>query len=246
MFFFSSKRRHTRCALVTGVQTCALPIWLEKHFLTQVFPILTPQALDPAHPFPFIPNQGLSVVFDLVRLSDKEPVRELVMIPPTLSRWVRIPGKPARYMAMEAILRRFSGLLFPGYQIVDSGVFRILRDSDIEIEEEAEDLVRYYRSAIKRRRRGRVIRMEIEAGLPPAVEEMLQDMLQGHESIIAEVDGFVGIGELSGIVDEDRPDLKFATYAPRFPERIRGHGGECCGGHRYREETGEGERVVGS
>src|SRR3546814_1318173 len=98
------------------------------------------------------------------------------MIPPTLSRWVRIPGKPARYMAMEAILRRFSGLLFPGYQIVDSGVFRILRDSDIEIEEEAEDLVRYYRSAIKRRRRGRVIRMEIEAGLPPAVEEMLQDM----------------------------------------------------------------------
>src|SRR3546814_14366341 len=119
------------------------------------------------------------------------------MIPPTLSRWVRIPGKPARYMAMEAILRRFSGLLFPGYQIVDSGVFRILRDSDIEIEEEAEDLVRYYRSAIKRRRRGRVIRMEIEAGLPPAVEEMLQDMLKGHESIIAEVDGFVGIGELS-------------------------------------------------
>src|SRR3546814_6664968 len=101
---------------------------------------------------------------------------------------------------MECILRRFSGLLFPGYQIVDSGVFCILRDSDIEIEEEAEDLVRYYSSAIKRRRRGRVIRMEIEAGLPPAVEEMLQDMLQGHESILADVHGFVGIGELSGRV----------------------------------------------
>src|SRR3546814_18261470 len=98
--------------------------WLEKHCLTQVFPILTPQALDPAHPFHFIPNQGLSVVFDLVRLSDKAPVRALVMIPPKLSRWVRIPGKPARYMAMEDILRRFSGFLFQGYQIVDSGVFR--------------------------------------------------------------------------------------------------------------------------
>src|SRR3546814_6900261 len=128
---------------------------------------------------------------------------------------------------MECILRRFSGLLFPGYQIVDSGVFRILRDSDIEREEEAEDLVRYYRSAIKRRRRGRVIRMEIEAGLPPAVEAMLPDMLQGHESIIADVDGFVGIGELSGIVDEDRPALMFAPYALRFSERIREHGGGC-------------------
>ncbi|MBK5264951.1 MAG: RNA degradosome polyphosphate kinase [Alphaproteobacteria bacterium] len=207
-----------------GAETDA---WLETHFMTQIFPILTPQALDPAHPFPFIPNQGLSVVFDLVRLSDKEPVRELVMIPPTVSRWVRIPGEPARYMAMEAILRRFSGLLFPGYKVHDSGVFRILRDSDIEIEEEAEDLVRYYRSAIKRRRRGRVIRMEIETGLPPAVEEMLQDMLQGHEATIADIEGFVGIGELAAIVDEDRPDLKFEPYAPRFPERIREHGGDC-------------------
>src|SRR3546814_18982211 len=137
----------------------------------------------PTHSFPtrpspdLIPSQGLSGVFVPVRLSVKEPVRERVMMPPTWSRWVRIPGKPARDMAMGAILRRFSGLLFPGYQIVDSGVFRILRDSDIEIEEEAEDLVRYYRSAIKRRRRGRVIRMEIEAGLPPAVEEMLQDQI---------------------------------------------------------------------
>ena len=209
--------------------------WLENQFLTQIFPILTPQALDPAHPFPFIPNQGLSVVFDLVRLSDKEPVRELVMIPSTVSRWVRIPGEPARYMAMEAILRRFSHLLFPGYEVKDSGVFRIIRDSDIEIEEEAEDLVRYFRSAIKRRRRGRVIRLEIEVGLPPAVEEMLQDMLQGHEAIITEVEGFVGIGDLSGIVDEDRPDLKFEPYAPRFPERIREHGGDCFAAIRAKD-----------
>lgn len=215
-----------------GAETDA---WLENHFLMQIFPILTPQALDPAHPFPFIPNQGLSVVFDLVRLSDKEPVRELVMIPATVSRWVRIPGDTARYMAMEAILRRFSYLLFPGYEVKDSGVFRIIRDSDIEIEEEAEDLVRYYRSAIKRRRRGRVIRMEIEVGLPPAVEEMLQDMLQGHESIVAEIDGFVGIGDLSGIVEEDRPDLKFEPYAPRFPERIREHGGDCFAAIRAKD-----------
>jgi polyphosphate kinase len=181
--------------------------WLRDHFLSQVFPILTPQALDPAHPFPFIPNQGLSIVFDLERLSDKQPIRELVMIPSSLA----------------------------GYRVRNSGVFRIIRDSDIEIEEEAEDLVRYFRSAIKRRRRGRVIRMEIEERIPEPVEEMLQDMLQGHEAIIAEVEGFVGIGDLSGVVDEDRPDLKFEPYAPRFPERIREYGGDCFAAIRAKD-----------
>ena len=209
--------------------------WLRDHFLTQIFPILTPQALDPAHPFPFIPNQGLSIVFDLQRLSDKQPIRELVMIPATLDRFVRVPGDTARYMALEAVVRRFSGDLFPGYQVRNSGVFRIIRDSDIEIEEEAEDLVRHFRSAIKRRRRGRVIRMEIEERIPEPVEEMLQDMIQGHEAIIAEVEGFVGIGDLSGIVDEDRPDLKFEPYAPRFPERIREYGGDCFAAIRAKD-----------
>ena len=209
--------------------------WLREHFLTQIFPILTPQALDPAHPFPFIPNQGLSIVFDLERLSDKQPIRELVMIPSSLARFVRVPGEPARYMALEAVIRRFSEDLFPGYRVRNSGVFRIIRDSDIEIEEEAEDLVRYFRSAIKRRRRGRVIRMEIEERIPEPVEEMLQDMLQGHDAIIEEVEGFVGIGDLSGIVDEDRPDLKFEPYAPRFPERIREYGGDCFAAIRAKD-----------
>ena len=218
-----------------GSMVAKIDDWLENHFLNQIFPILTPQALDPAHPFPFIPNQGLSIVFDLERLSDNQPVRELVMIPATLSRFVRIPGTPARYMALEAVIRRFSNRLFPGYKVKDSGVFRVLRDSDIELEEEAEDLVRYFRSAIKRRRRGRVIRLEVEQGIPEAVEDMLQDMLQGHDSIIAEINGFVGIGDLAVIVDEDRPDLKFEPYAPRFPERIREYGGDCFAAIRAKD-----------
>ena len=209
--------------------------WLREHFLTQVFPILTPQALDPAHPFPFIPNQGLSIVFDLERLSDRQPIRELVMIPSSLARFVRVPGDHARYMALEAVIRRFSADLFPGYRVRNSGVFRIIRDSDIEIEEEAEDLVRHFRSAIKRRRRGRVIRLEIEERIPEPVEEMLQDMLQGHEAMIAEVEGFVGIGDLSGVVDENRPDLKFEPFAPRFPERIREYGGDCFAAIRAKD-----------
>ncbi|MDX3899900.1 MAG: RNA degradosome polyphosphate kinase [Sphingobium sp.] len=209
--------------------------WLRDHFLNQIFPILTPQALDPAHPFPFIPNGGLSIVFDLERLSDKQPIRELVMIPSSLARFVRVPGERARHLALEAVIRRFSDELFPGYRVRNSGVFRIIRDSDIEIEEEAEDLVRYFRSAIKRRRRGRVIRMEIEERIPEPVEEMLQDMLQGHDAIVEEVEGFVGIGDLSGLVDEDRPDLKFEPYAPRFPERIREYGGDCFAAIRAKD-----------
>lgn len=232
-------RRHLAMAnidvVVDGSMASDAEVWLQNHFMTQIFPILTPQALDPAHPFPFIPNLGLSVVFDLERLSDGASVRELVMIPSSLPRFVRIPGNPARYVAMEAMLRRFSGLLFPGYKVRDSGVFRIIRDSDIEIEEEAEDLVRYYRSAIKRRRRGRVIRIEVESGIPESVGEMLSDMLSGHDSVVAETDGFIGIGDLALVVDEDRPDLKFTPYAPRFPERIREHGGDCFAAIRSKD-----------
>lgn len=209
--------------------------WLDKHFREQIFPILTPQAIDPAHPFPFIPNLGLSVLFDLERLSDGHQLRELVMIPSSVRRFVRLPGVRPRYMPMEAVLRRYTDVIFPGFKVRDSGVFRIIRDSDIEIEEEAEDLVRYFRSAIKRRRRGRVIRLEVEARIADPVEEMLQVMLQGQEAEVAETDGLVGIADLAQIVDEDRPDLKFEPYSPRFPERIREYGGDCFAAIRAKD-----------
>ena len=201
--------------------------WLETHFREQIFPILTPQALDPAHPFPFIPNKGLSVIFDLVRRSDKEPIRELVMLPATMARFVRIPGEVARYVAIESILKRFAPLLFPGYEVHGAATFRVLRDSDIEIEEEAEDLVRYFANAIKRRRRGRVIRLELETGTADALAAVLKDELGGADAIITESGDLLGIGDLDGIVDEDRPDLKFPPFSPRFPERIREFGGDC-------------------
>ncbi len=201
--------------------------WLRNHFLTQVFPVLTPQALDPAHPFPFIPNRGLCLSFNLTRISDREKVQELVILPTTLPRFLRLPGERAAYIALETIIRRYSGLLFPGYRVDESILFRILRDSDIEIEEEAEDLVRYYRTAIKRRRRGKVIRLEIEKSVSPAVEEMFQSMMLGEDATTVETDGFVGISDLALLVEEDRPDLKFVAYSPRFPERIREYGGDC-------------------
>ena len=201
--------------------------WLDSHFREQIFPVLTPQAIDPAHPFPFIRNKGFSLIFDLKRLSDGEPIRELLMVPSTLPRFVRLPGEEARYIAIETLIRRHICTIFPGYAVLGGGAFRIIRDSDIEIEEEAEDLVRYFRSAIKRRRRGRVIRLKIEAGMPDALEALVRDGLDASEAIITESTGFLGIGDLEALVEEDRPDLKFPPYSPRFPERIREHGGDC-------------------
>jgi len=201
--------------------------WLRQHFLDQIFPVLTPQALDPAHPFPFIPNKGLSLVFDLVRQSDKLGIRELVMIPSGLPRFIRLPGESATYVSVETTIQEFSDILFPGYSVISSGLFRVIRDSDIEVEEEAEDLVRYFRSAIKRRRRGDVIRLEMGPKLAEPVVAMLRENLLHDGATESRINGLVGVGDLDILVDEDRPDLKFTPYSPRFPERIRDHGGDC-------------------
>lgn len=205
----------------------ATDAWLRQHFLDQIFPVLTPQALDPAHPFPFIPNKGLSLVFDLVRQSDSQRIRELVMIPSGLPRFIRMPSETATYVSVESVIQYYSEQLFPGYDVASSGLFRIIRDSDIEVEEEAEDLVRYFRSAIKRRRRGDVIRLEMGPGLSDSVVAMLRENLLTEGATESRVEGLVGIGDLDLMVGEDRPDLKFTPYSPRFPERIREHGGDC-------------------
>ncbi len=201
--------------------------WLEQHFVDQIFPVLTPQALDPAHPFPFIPNKGLSLVFDLIRESDNRNIRELVMIPSGLPRFIRLPLEPATYVSVESVIQFYSGRLFPGYKVTNSGLFRIIRDSDIEVEEEAEDLVRYFRSAIKRRRRGDVIRLEIGPDISDSIVAMLRGNLLTEGATESRVDGLISLGDLDLLVEEDRPDLKFTPYSPRFPERIRDHSGDC-------------------
>jgi polyphosphate kinase len=209
--------------------------WLETHFREQLFPVITPQALDPAHPFPFMRNKGMAVMFDLVRRSDKEPIRELVMLPNAMPRLVRLPGEGARYIAVESLLKRFSNLMFPGYDVLGAAEFRVLRDSDIEIEEEAEDLVRYFANAIKRRRRGRVIRLELETGMSEALASVLREELGGSDTIVTESGAFLGIGDLALLADEDRPDLKFTPFTPRFPERIREFGGDCFAAIRAKD-----------
>ena len=201
--------------------------WLDAYFTDQVYPVITPQAIDPAHPFPFIPNKGFSLIFDLQRISDGEPIQELLMVPATLPRFIRLPGEADRFVAIETLIRRQIGTLFPGYILLGGGAFRIIRDSDIEVEEEAEDLVRFFRTAIKRRRRGRVIRLKLEAEMPENLALMVREGLSATEALVYESTGFLGIGDLELLVDADRPDLKFTPFAPRFPERIREFGGDC-------------------
>ncbi|MFN3370927.1 MAG: RNA degradosome polyphosphate kinase [Sphingomonadaceae bacterium] len=209
--------------------------WLEGHFLAQIFPVLTPQAIDPAHPFPFIPNKGFSLAFEMRRRSDREPLEALLMLPAMLPRFVRLPGRAARYIAMEQVLIRFFGLIFPGFDLVGHGAFRIIRDSDIEIEEEAEDLVRFFQVAIKRRRRGQVIRLKVQADMPAGLKAKVREALAVDPRDVVEVDGILGIADLAQLVEEDRPDLKFEPYTPRFPERIREHGGDCFAAIRAKD-----------
>jgi len=207
--------------------------WLDQHFREQIFPVLTPQAIDPAHPFPFIPNTGPSLIFELKK--GKVSVRELIMAPAALPRFFRIPGESGRYIALETLIRRKTDYLFPKYEILRGGAFRIIRDSDIEVEEEAEDLVRYFRTAIKRRRRGRVVRLELEPGMPDGLVDEVLEGLDAQSAIISGSRGFLGMNDLSQLVDEDRPDLKFVPFNPRFPERIREHGGDCFAAIREKD-----------
>ncbi len=209
--------------------------WLDRHFHDHIFPVLTPQALDPAHPFPFIRNIGFSLIFDLRRPADGGSIRELVMAPATLPRFVRLPGEHARYVAIETLIRRKIGTLFPGYELIGGGAFRIIRDSDIEIEEEAEDLVLYFRNAIKRRRRGRVIRVERESGMSDELVALVRTGLDADAALWSVSPGILGIADLDQLTREERPDLKFPPYSPRFPERIREYDGDCFAAIRAKD-----------
>lgn len=218
--------------------------WLKAFFLNEILPIITPQALDPAHPFPFVQNEGMGLLFTLSRDETAEQIIEMVLIPSALPRFVRVPdevtgadagGGGALYISIASLIQRYASALFPGFTIEGDGLFRVLRDSDIEIEEEAEDLVRTFRSAIQRRRRGQVIQLELEEDFDPAAETLLLEQLGINEAAVIKTDGMIGIDGLAEIVAEDRPDLKFDVYSPRFPERIREHDGDAFSAIREKD-----------
>ncbi len=213
--------------------------WLSGWFMERVFPVLTPLAIDPAHPFPFIPNMGLVMALRLVREEDGHMMRALLPLPSQVDRFVRLPGSqgggPIRFVVMEDVIRLFMNRLFPGFGVTGQGMFRLIRDTDVEFEEEAEDLVRSYETALKRRRRGVAIHLSLSAAMPEDLRAIVADEVDATPDEIYIQRGLLGVADVKQLIVDDRSDLLFPPYTPRFPERIRDFGGDCFAAIRAKD-----------
>ncbi len=212
--------------------------WLDGAFMERVFPVLTPLAIDPAHPFPFIPNMGLVMGLLLLREEDGQGMRGLLPLPSQVERFVRLP--PAqdgsiRFMLLEDLVLMFLDRVFPGFRVTGRGLFRLIRDTDVEFEEEAEDLVRSYETALKRRRRGLVIHLSLASDMPTELRELVADELDAPPDEVDEHDGIMAVADVKQLIVDDRPDLLFPPYTPRFPERIRDFAGDCFAAIRAKD-----------
>jgi polyphosphate kinase len=203
--------------------------WLEKQFKQIIFPVLSPLAVDPAHPFPFIPNLGYGLVVKLQPEKGGEPMNALIILPEQLKRFMRLPGRSnddIRFISLHRVVVMFMEILFPKHRLISHGIFRIIRDSELEFDEEAEDLVRTFESALKKRRKGNVVRLTVNDQMPDELREFVIKQLR-----VSPQDTFrfryIGIADFKELIVDDRPDLLFGKYHSRFPERIRDFGGDC-------------------
>jgi len=214
--------------------------YLQRLFREEIFPVLTPIAVDPAHPFPFIPNLGFTLAFELTRPGTAQTLTALVRVPSNLDRFITLPSGLAtegriEVVTIDTLVNLFLHKMFPGYEVAGSGAFRVIRDSEIEIDDEAADLVVEYESALRQRRRGQVIRLEIESKMPRALRRQISDRLGATAADTFEVEGFLGLADAAKICEIDRPDLKFQPYIPRYPERVRDFNGDLFAAIRAKD-----------
>ncbi len=209
--------------------------WARSFFEDQLFPVLTPLACDPAHPFPFLPNLGYAMALSLVRRDNGSPMTALLPIPAQVPRFIRLPSREVRFLRVEELLGSHFEELFPGFSLQELAYFRVIRDSDVEIEDEAEDLMREFESALQRRRRGTVIHLRVSAGISPSLRDFLANELGVRNEEIFEAGTLLGLGHLSQIITDERPDLQFSEYTPRYPERIRDFGGDAFAAIRNKD-----------
>jgi polyphosphate kinase len=213
--------------------------WLDGWFMERVFPVLTPLAIDPAHPFPFIPNMGLVIALLLLREEDGQTMKGMLPLPSRVERFVRLPPdserQTTRFVVLEDLISLFMDRLFPGFTVTGQGMFRLIRDTDVEFEEEAEDLVRSYLTALKRRRRGVAIHLGMNTEMPEEMRSLVADQLGTDDDEIHTTNGILGVVDVTQLIVDDRPDLLFPPYTPRFPERIRDFGGDCFAAIRAKD-----------
>ena len=222
---------------IVDISSLSMPdmVWLEERFRSHIYPVLTPLAVDPAHPFPFIPNRGFAISLVMRDPIEGRRLDALVPLPSHIDRFIHLPGDEERYVLLEQIVLKFLDYLFPDFRLEAHGLFRVLRDSELEIEEEAEDLVRTFETALKRRRRGSVVHLVVNVGIQRKMRDFLRQQLGADEEDILEVDGLIGLAATKELIVETRPDLLFPPFTPRFPERVRDFGGDCFAAIRLKD-----------
>ena len=209
--------------------------WLRDHFIDQIFPMLTPMAIDPSHPFPFIPNFGFGLILQLTRETDNRTITALVPIPQRLDRFVLLPGSDDRYVAIEEVILLSLGFLFPNFRLDAQGSFRVIRDSEMEIDEEAEDLVRHFESALRERRRGHVVQLRVDGAMPKPLQRYLAHEMHVDDADVFVLNGLVGLVDIKQLINNKHKHLLFQPFEPRFPERIRDYGGDCFAAIRAKD-----------
>lgn len=207
---------------------------VKEFIINEVIQIITPQTLDPAHPFPFIANEGLGMFMDLKESNNKHKTA-LIMLSSVIKRFCKLPGESNRFITLEDAILLNLDEIFPNHELMDHVLFRVLRDSEIEYDEEAEDLVTTFENALRARRRGNVIALQLSADRSSPLIDVLADELKVSEDDRFYVGGMIDLSNLSQICNAGSEKLRFPSYTARFPERIRDFGGDCFAAIRAKD-----------